>query len=282
VLIPSDVSCRYVKNGDLVSMIRREKCGDAEWSWVRSEEGAEGYILGSRLQERNLQEAIFDSVAESELFFQLVHIMAENDHAGKAHGIIVLLLSASLSCDKILRSIIIARPSCSVVGILSVGLESSAAAVGSCAAIKVLLRVLHFHMIDAASRTTLSVESWVVAAQRVLRCMHITVFETDPVTPLVLEELNVSFDFLQSLLSWSAAQCVIKQQLFPSSVFPNRSSGDTFLTVLQQLLSVIAVGGTGAGLSRVMTALVEPAPQQVGQVHYLALKDTRLIHSASG
>jgi hypothetical protein len=272
----SDINSRYVKNGELVAMIRREKCESTEWSWVRSEEGTEGYILGSRLHERNLQEEIFDSVAESELFFQLVHIMAENDHAGKAHGIIVLLLSASLSCDKILRSLVIARPSCSVVDILSVGLDSCAAAVGSCAVIKVLLRVLHFHIIDAASRTTLAVKSWVVAAQRVLCCMHTTVFETDPVTPMVLEELGVSFDFLQGLFSWSAAQCVIKQQLFTSSVIPNRNTGkgDAFLTVLQQLLCVIQVGGTGAGLSRFMAAHVEPVPNQVGKLRYLALKDT--------
>jgi hypothetical protein len=42
-------------------MIRRES---AEWSWVKSEEGAEGYIFASRLLERNLQSAIFNSVAE--------------------------------------------------------------------------------------------------------------------------------------------------------------------------------------------------------------------------
>ena len=230
---------------------------------MRSERGAEGYVLGARLQERNLQAAIFDSVADSEWFFHLIHIMAANSYGDKVHGIIVLLLSASLSCDKILQSLVAAQPSCSVVDVLSAGLESCAVAAGSCATIKVMLRVLHFHIMDAASRVHLPVQSWVVAAQRVLRCMYANAFETDPLTPQVLEELSISFDFLQRLFSWAAAERVVRQLLLPSVVFPKRKSGGdvTFLAALQQLLSVIAVGGTGGGLSRAMAARVDSVQQ---------------------
>ena len=273
--VPLTVCCRYARNGERVTKIRTENVDGTEWIWVRSEDGVEGYILGTRLQQRKLQTAIFDVVAESVWFFQLVHIMAENDHAGKAHGIIVLLLSTNLSCGKILPTIVSARPSCSVADILSFGLESCAVAVGSCAAIKVLLQVLHFHRDEAAC----PIEKWVIAAQRVLRCVHTSVFETDPVTDIVLEQLNVSFDFLECLFSWDAGHDVIKQQLFPSSVLPKHSNQQdiSFLTVLQQLLSVIAVGGTGSGLSRVMTARVEPAAQQVACVVLYTSAHTQLI-----
>jgi hypothetical protein len=247
-------------------MIRREKNENGvEWGWVKSEKGAEGYILGARLQERDLQGTIFDSVAESEWFFHLIHIMAENAHADKVHGIIVMLLSASFSCDKIMRSLVSARPACNVVEILADGLESCAVAVGSCATIKVLLRVLHFHMIDFVSQTTISLESWIIAAQRVLNCMYTILFETDPVTPDAVYELGISFDFLQRLLSWSAAQHIVRQKLLPARVFTKRKTGEelTFLAALQQLLSVIAVGGTGGALSRIMTSRVEPTAHLV-------------------
>jgi hypothetical protein len=265
-LLSLDSGRRYVKNGEQVTMIRQEKRDDgAEWSWVRSEKGAEGYILRTRLQERRLQSAIFDSVVESEWFFHLVHIMAENAYADKVHGIIVLLLSASLSCDKILRSLVHVRPSCSIVDILSSGLESCAVAAGSCATIKVLLRVLHFQMIDGDSRMVLHMSSWALAAQRLLNCMYTNVFETEPVTPLVLEELSASLEFLQRLLSWSAVEHVVIHQLFPSRVLSKRRIGEdgTFLAELRHILNVVAVGGTGCGLSRAMTARVEPAGHQV-------------------
>ena len=42
--------CSYIKNGDLVTLVRREQHAGAEWSWVRSERGAEGYVLGARLR----------------------------------------------------------------------------------------------------------------------------------------------------------------------------------------------------------------------------------------
>lgn len=262
-MVPCDSRVRYVKNGELVTMIRREKHAGVEWSWVRSERATEGYILGTRLRERNLQAAIFDIVAGSEWFFHLVHIMAANSYADKVHGIIVLLLSASLSCDKILQSLVSARPSCSVIDILSAGLESRAIAVGSGATIRVMLRVLHFHIMDAASHSWLPVQSWVIAAQRVLRCMYANTFETDPITAQVLEELSISFDFLQRLFSWAAAERVVRQQLLPSVLFPKRKAGDnvTFVVALQQLLSVVAVGGTGGGLSRAMAAHVDSVQQ---------------------
>jgi hypothetical protein len=247
-------------------MIRQEKSDDGvEWSWVRSERGAEGYILRARLHERHLQSAIFDSVAESEWFFHLVHIMAENAYAEQVHGIMVLLLSASLSCDKILQSFVSARPSCSIVDMLSAGLESCAVAAGSCATIKVMQRVLHFQMIDGGSSVALPVRSWVAAAQRVLRCIHTNLFESDPVTPLLLEELGASFEFLQCLLSWSAAEHVVVHDLLPSRVLSKRKAAEdvTFLAALQHILNVIAVGGTGGGVSRVMTARLEPAAHQV-------------------
>jgi hypothetical protein len=276
---------RYVKNGERVTMIRQEKHDDGtEWSWIRSEQGKEGYILRARLQERRLQSAIFDSVAESEWFFHLVHIMAENAYADKVHGIIVLLLSASLSCDKILHSFVSARPSCSIVDILSAGLESCAVAVGSCATIKVMLRVLHFQMIDGDSGTVLPMSSWVVAAQRVLNCMHANMFETEPVTPLVIEELGASFEFLQRLLSWSAAERVVVHQLLPSRAFSKRRTGEdvTFLAALQSILNVIAVGGTGGGLSRVMIARVEPAEHQVQSRFFAAFSFSRRIFTSVG
>lgn len=289
--VPLTLYFRYARNGERVTKIRREVNVDGtEWIWVRSEDGVEGYILGTRLQQRKLQQAIFDVVAESVWFFQLVLIMAENDHAGKAHGIIVLLLSTKHSgpetsggqlsegpLQKILRTIVSARPSYSVVDIVSFGLESCAVAVGSCAAIKVLIQVLHFHINEGAS----PIEKWVIAAQRVLRCVHTSMFETDPVTDVVIHELDVSFEFLDCFLSWDAAHDVIKQQLFPSSVLPKHSNQQdiSFLTVLQQLLNVIAVGGTGSGLSRVMTARVEPAAQQVACVWCSSRAITRSSNS---
>jgi hypothetical protein len=265
-----DVCCRYVKNGEQVTMVRQEKQDDGvEWSWIRSAKGDEGYILRARLQERRLQSAIFDSVAENEWFFHLVHVMAESAHADKVHGIIVLLLSASLSCDQILHSFVLARPSSSIVDILSAGLESCAVAAGSCATIKVLLRVLHCHMLDGGSRIDLHVQSWLHAARRVLNCMYTNLFQTEPVTPLVLEELAASFEFLQRLLSWSVAERAVIDQLLPSSAFSKRKAAEdvTFLAALQHLLHVIAVGGTGGGLSRAMTARVEPALHQVALQH---------------
>jgi hypothetical protein len=64
-MVPCNSRVRYVKNGELVTMIRREKHAGVEWSWVRSERATKGYILGTRLRERNLQAAIFDIVAGS-------------------------------------------------------------------------------------------------------------------------------------------------------------------------------------------------------------------------
>ena len=94
--------------------------------------------------------------------------------------------------------------------------------------------------------------------------MYANTFETDPITAQVLEELSMSFDFLHRLFSWAAAERVVRQQLLPSVLFLKRQAGDnvTFVVALQQLLSVVAVGGTGGGLSRAMAAHVD-AVQQV-------------------
>jgi hypothetical protein len=215
--------------------------------------------------ERNLQTAIFDDVVESEWFFHLVHIMAENDHADKVHGIIVLLLSFPLSCSKVLQSLITACPSCNIINILSIGLDSCAIAPGSCTSIRIMLHVLYFYMIDAPSHLTSHMDSWVLAAQRVLRFMHRIVFETDPLTAVMIEELSFSFAFLQRLLSWSAAECIVRRQLLHSRVFPKRKFCEevTFVAALQHIISVVAVGGSGAGLSRAIIARVDPAADQV-------------------
>jgi serine/threonine protein kinase len=83
-----------------------------------------------------------------------------------------------------------------------------------------------FHMIDFVSHTTISLESWIIAAQRVLNCMYTILFETDPVTPDAVYELGVSFDFLQRLLSWSNAQHIVRQKLLPARVFTKRKTGE--------------------------------------------------------